>query len=904
MTVFPFTPGAAPPELSPGLLLWREAGEAELLLAPRDAAGAPAGPAWHLATLEASLPLALLPGDASLAPVLLPVAAGSAALLTLTEALARPGGLVALEAWVATLSAAAAAPAGDTPRAVDGPAVTLAPGERIAAPRGRLLWLGTPQGWQALTDRAPRLWPGEAATLPLRDSAALQQAGALAAALAGWQDEVTAALAAALAANGAAREAGWRAAIDRHDRLRRAGAAAFRAPAAAATPEQAVLQGLAALPPAERLAEARQRAERLGLGARPVTLSQQPGESAETLLLPAATALRRQAPPAAPEAERALALTPPAAPGLAAALARPGRLLARLCAGPARPEARAALGWGLAGVALGVLPPVAIDLLFGHVWPGMDRASHGLLMLALAAAALGSAGFEAARQLRDHRLLALGLDRLEAAVWLALTRVAGPVGDEPAGACAARMEALARLRVMLAGQPARLLLDLLAMLLALGLMAFYGGVLALAGLAALLLLVLPGLLLARLGLAARRAVEQHHAEQAGLMAQAISAIVKVKATASEPFILARWASIGARRLAALRRAEAVETATVLAALLAGGLATGLVFLLGARSAAVPGGLALGDFLAFQAALGQGVAAGQSLAALAGAWPGMAAAGHQAAGLLPPEGDATTIPAGTAPAGTPHRLRGALAASQVSFRYPGGGPPALDRVTLAVPEGAHVALAGASGSGKSTLLRLLLGLERPQEGAVYVDGLDLALLDAAAIRRQVGFVGQEMRLAPGSILENILDGREAALDAAWEAARLAGLANEVDALPMGMHTLVGEAGQNLSGGQRQRLLIARAVLQRPRLLVFDEATSALDNRTQAGVRRLLAELPVTRLVVAHRLSSLVDADVVHVLERGRIVESGPPAALLAAGGAFARLARRQQGELQDLEGETG
>jgi ATP-binding cassette subfamily C protein len=142
------------------------------------------------------------------------------------------------------------------------------------------------------------------------------------------------------------------------------------------------------------------------------------------------------------------------------------------------------------------------------------------------------------------------------------------------------------------------------------------------------------------------------------------------------------------------------------------------------------------------------------------------------------------------------------------------------------------------------------------------------------------------------LDNILDGRDAELATAWEAAHLSGLARDIEAMPMGMQTLVGEAGQNVSGGQRQRILIARAVLSRPRILIFDEATSALDNRSQSTVQRGLAELPVTRVVVAHRFSTIRQVNRVFVLSRGRLVESGPPAELLRQGGAFARLAGRQ------------
>jgi ABC-type bacteriocin/lantibiotic exporter with double-glycine peptidase domain len=278
------------------------------------------------------------------------------------------------------------------------------------------------------------------------------------------------------------------------------------------------------------------------------------------------------------------------------------------------------------------------------------------------------------------------------------------------------------------------------------------------------------------------------------------------------------------------------------------------------------------------------------------WPTLAAAGTR---ILPV---ASLPPETVGPRIAPPALEGAISVSQLTHRYPGNDTPTLENIDFAIAPREYVAIVGASGSGKSTLLRILLGLEQPDQGAVYFDGLDAKQLDPAPLRRQIGYVGQDSRLSPGTILDNILDGRGADLAAAWDAAHLAGLARDIEAMPMGMQTLVGEGGQNISGGQRQRILIARAVLSRPRILIFDEATSALDNRAQATVQRGLAELPVTRIVVAHRFSTIRAVNRVIVLSKGRLVESGPPAELLRQGGAFAMLAGRQL--IKSPEQETG
>jgi ATP-binding cassette subfamily C protein len=214
------------------------------------------------------------------------------------------------------------------------------------------------------------------------------------------------------------------------------------------------------------------------------------------------------------------------------------------------------------------------------------------------------------------------------------------------------------------------------------------------------------------------------------------------------------------------------------------------------------------------------------------------------------------------------------------------------VSFHVKAGEFVAFVGPSGSGKSTVLRLLLGFEEPESGAIYFDGQELAGLDLQAIRSQIGVVLQNGRLMSGDIFTNIVGSSLATIDDAWEAARMAGLDLDVKRMPMGMHTVVSEGGGTLSGGQRQRLMIARALLRRPTVLFFDEATSALDNRTQAIVGESLDRLHATRIVVAHRLSTIMHADQIYVMEGGRIVERGNYGELMENKGLFSELAKRQ------------
>ena len=241
---------------------------------------------------------------------------------------------------------------------------------------------------------------------------------------------------------------------------------------------------------------------------------------------------------------------------------------------------------------------------------------------------------------------------------------------------------------------------------------------------------------------------------------------------------------------------------------------------------------------------------------------------------------------------PGVLHGAVEFRHVTFRYGADTPLVLEDISFRAEPGEMVALVGASGSGKSTVVRLLLGLEHAANGSILLDGQDVQTLDLPAVRQQIGVVTQAARVTPGDIAGNILGPWNLTQADAWRAARLAGIADDIEQMPMGMHTVIGEGGGTFSGGQLQRLLIARALVHTPRLLVLDEATSALDNGTQRQVSECLERLAVTRIVIAHRLSTIRQADRIYVLDRGRIVETGTYASLLERDGAFAALARRQ------------
>lgn len=300
-----------------------------------------------------------------------------------------------------------------------------------------------------------------------------------------------------------------------------------------------------------------------------------------------------------------------------------------------------------------------------------------------------------------------------------------------------------------------------------------------------------------------------------------------------------------------------------------------------------GGISTGTFLAFNAAFGTFISGATGLSSTVVDILEILPLWERAQPILQatPEVDANKT--------DPGRLSGRVEIKHIVFRYRAHSDLTLDDVSLRVEPGEFIALVGPSGSGKSTLFRLLLGFDSPESGSICYDGQELAQLDVNAVRRQLGVVLQNSRLMSASIFENISSSAPLTMDEAWEAARMAGLASEIAAMPMGMHTVVSEGGTNLSGGQRQRLLIARALALRPRILLFDEATSALDNRTQAIVSESLEKLNVTRIVVAHRLSTIRNADRIYVLQNGRLVQQGNFEQLAHKEGLFSQLIQRQR-----------
>jgi ABC-type bacteriocin/lantibiotic exporter with double-glycine peptidase domain len=241
-----------------------------------------------------------------------------------------------------------------------------------------------------------------------------------------------------------------------------------------------------------------------------------------------------------------------------------------------------------------------------------------------------------------------------------------------------------------------------------------------------------------------------------------------------------------------------------------------------------------------------------------------------------------------------RISGGIEIINLSFKYKENTPVIIDNLSLKITPGQYVAIVGKTGCGKSTLVRLLLGFEKPTKGGIFYDGKDINAIDLKSLRKHIGVVTQNGKLFQGDIYSNIVVAApQLTLDEAWEAARIAGIDEDIRLMPMGMNTLISEGSGGISGGQKQRLMIARAVAPKPKLLIFDEATSALDNITQRKVSEALDEMDCTRIVIAHRLSTIRQCDRILVFDGGHIVEDGTYEELISNNGYFASLVERQR-----------
>lgn len=539
-----------------------------------------------------------------------------------------------------------------------------------------------------------------------------------------------------------------------------------------------------------------------------------------------------------------------------------------------------------ASALLALVVPLVTGQIVGSVIPESNRPELAQLAMALLVAALAGALFQLTTAIAVLRVQGR-LDRyLSPALWGRLLSLPTSFFRRySSGDLAQRVLSSESLVQLISGSAITSVLGGVFSIFSFGLIWFYSVPLGIAATILLFAMVATIILAGRVQLRRMQDVEEYSGVMSGMLLEIVSGISKLRVAGVQEKAFQRWAELfTAKRI----RWNSVRTMENFVAVVTAAFpVVSSIILFAVAGLNGHSTLSPAAFLAVNAAYGQVavalVAMASSVNLVVRAIPGL----QRLQPILTetPEEDIAKSDPGT--------LAGAVEFSGIFFRYQPDGPLILDDISIRIPAGSSIALVGPSGSGKSTLGRLLLGFEEPETGAVFFDDQDLSGLDVRAVRRQLGVVLQSVELLPGSILSNIIGSAvELNIDDAWAAAVSAGLADDIRAMPMGIHTAISEGGSTLSGGQRQRLLIARAMSGNPKILLFDEATSALDNATQAIVAESLAAVDATRILIAHRLSTVIGADQIYYLENGRIVEAGTYGELMALGGAFASQARRQ------------
>ncbi|MFH9980059.1 NHLP bacteriocin export ABC transporter permease/ATPase subunit [Streptomyces sp. NPDC017179] len=543
------------------------------------------------------------------------------------------------------------------------------------------------------------------------------------------------------------------------------------------------------------------------------------------------------------------------------------------------------LSAGLVTVVLGALVPIATGKVLGEYVPRAEQGLITQMCLAVIISSVVAAAFMLLQNLTVLRLEGRIEATLQSAVWDRLLRLPTKFFTERStGELASAAMGVGAIRRLLAGVGPVVVQSVTVGAMNLGLLFWYSASMALAALG---MLVVIGAVF--LGLGLWQARWQRHLvvltnKLNNQAFQTLRGLPKLRVAAAENYAYAAWASRFARGRELQQKVGRIKNLTTVLGAVYLPVCTLLMFMLLAGPAR--GSMSAAAFLAFNTSVTMLLT---SVTQLTGAFVSAVAALPLLEEIRPVL-DAT--PEVRTASTRPGPLSGAIEARRLSFRYTDDGPLVLDDVSFEVRPGEFVAIVGPSGCGKSTLLRLLIGFDRPLSGSVLYDGQDLAALDQSAVRRQCGVVLQHAQPFTGSILDVIRGTEPCTAEEAMAAAELAGLARDIERMPMGLHTIVSQGGA-VSGGQRQRLMIAQALVRRPRILFFDEATSALDNDTQRTVIESTRKLNATRVVIAHRLSTVLDADRVVVMEDGKVVQQGPPAELLAdTGGRLHELVRRQ------------
>jgi ATP-binding cassette subfamily C protein len=541
---------------------------------------------------------------------------------------------------------------------------------------------------------------------------------------------------------------------------------------------------------------------------------------------------------------------------------------------------------GLLAGLLGLLLPIVSGWITSMVIPESDLHMHIQLCIGLAFAALGSATFKFVQAMATLRIRGRSSSDIQAALWDRLVALPPSFFRRfSAGELSERAMLIEQITQMVSGQMLGHILTLVMSVMNLFLLFYYSWQLAIMAFTMVLIMIVIGSFISIKQMNTYKASVAHQCKMTGTVLQLITGLDKIRVAGAEKRAFAHWARFFSTIRDIRFRASGWSNALTVFMQSLPLLSTFCVFttlMVGQFFLTMP----LGHFIAFNVSFGQFISSAVQLSTSLAPLMMILPLFQHANMILKarPEIKANSKEA--------EPLTGEISIQRVNFRYRQDSPLVIKDLSLNIKPGEFIALVGPSGSGKSTLMRLLLGFEEMSAGEIYYNNQALSQLDITSVRRQLGVVLQDGDVMQGDVFSNIVGTSHKTVENAWHVAELAGIANDIREMPMQMNTVLSHGGGTLSGGQKQRILIARALIANPRILIFDEATSALDNTNQKLIQNNIDQMKLTRIVVAHRLSTVIHADRIIVMDKGQIADEGSYDELMAREGLFQQMAKRQ------------
>ena len=538
----------------------------------------------------------------------------------------------------------------------------------------------------------------------------------------------------------------------------------------------------------------------------------------------------------------------------------------------------------LAVTLVGMFEPLISKVITGPVVESGNMTILISMMIFLLSAAVSAQLMDTVRSLLLGRISTKTSLQVESAVMMRVLSL--PVSffrKYASGDLSSRVSSVNSLCSMLVSQILSTGLVSLASLLYIGQIFTFAPMLVLPSVIIILSTVILGVVFSLMQMKLSEKIMKISAKETGMTYATVNGIQKIRLSGSENRAFSRWADLYARSAELQYNPPTIlklNSVFLSAISLVGNIV--LYFF------AVESGVSESSYFAFTMAYGQVMGAFSALSSIASSVASFRPILKIAEPILKTEPEITENKEVVT------HVSGAIELDHVYFRYDDNTPYILKDLSLKISAGEYIAIVGRTGCGKSTLIRLLLGFEKPERGAIYYDGKDLSSIDPKSLRKKMGVVTQNGKLFQSDIFSNIvISAPQLTLDDAWEAAETAGIADDIREMPMEMNTMISEGQGGISGGQKQRLMIARAVAPKPNILIFDEATSALDNKTQKKISEALDSLECTRIVVAHRLSTIRNCDRILVIDNGAVIEDGTYDSLIEKGGYFAQLVERQR-----------